>query len=118
MLVTEVKSLPTELPSALTKLVAVTTPAMTAPPSEKLTPIPGTLRWLILLSPKVISLDTVAELAAASFPIIILLLPFVRSLVPVDAAEYPIITLLVPVFTLSPAWYPNAVFWFPPLFKT
>ena len=53
------------------KDVAVTTPAMTAPPSEKLTPIPGILTWLILLLPKVISLDTVAELDSASYPTII-----------------------------------------------
>ena len=35
---------PTALPSAFTKLVAVTMPDITAPPSEKLTPIPGILR--------------------------------------------------------------------------
>ena len=41
---------------------------------------------VILELPKVISLDTVAELASAVFPMIILFEPCVRLLVPENAA--------------------------------
>ena len=51
----------------------------------------------MLPSPKVISLDTVAELAAASCPNKILFDPVVRSFVPVLPASVPIIVLLSPV---------------------
>ena len=48
---------------------------------------------MILLSPIVTSLETVAELAAASFPIPMLLLPVVKD----DKAPRPSATLLLPV---------------------
>ena len=64
-LLSAVKPPPNEDPSAFAKLAAVTIPLKTAPPSEKLTPIPGNLRWLILLLPNVISLDTAVALGNA-----------------------------------------------------
>ena len=45
--------------------VAVTIPLMTAPPSLKLTPIPGTLKWLFKELPSVISLLTLCAVACA-----------------------------------------------------
>ena len=65
--------------------------------SFKIKLIPGILNLVIFASPIVTSLLTVAELAAASCPIIVLLLPSVRSLVPVLAAYAPIIVLSSPV---------------------
>ena len=55
-----------------------------------MTLIPGTLNLVILVSPKVISLDTVVELAAASCPNIKLLDPEV-VVEPLSASDYNII---------------------------
>ena len=46
----------------------MTIPEISAPPSPNVTPIPGILKVVIPLSPKVISLEAVAELASASYP--------------------------------------------------
>ena len=93
------------LPSAFTKLVAVTIPDITAPPAEKLTPIPGTLTWLILELPMVTSFEIVAELASAPSPKIILLPPVVNT----SPAEAPMATLLEAEVMLYKLLYPSDI---------
>ena len=70
----------TSISPDISNSVAVMIPSWVPPVLLKLTPMPGTLKWLILALPRVISLDTVAELAVVFDPITILLLPVVTLL--------------------------------------
>ena len=71
---------------------------------------PGTLNLVIFVSPRVISLLTVAELAAASCPINILLEPVVRSFVSEYPASNQRIVFFSPVDTDLPEEEPTPTF--------
>ena len=72
-----------------TNWLAVTIPAMTAPPSDILHPIPGILKWLTFVLPKVISLLTEVVDGCEFWPRKVLLFPLAK----VSPALYPIAEL-------------------------
>ena len=78
---------------------------MRLPLVENVTPIPGILNFVILLLPRVISFDTVAEEACAPEPITISLLPLVTNL----PVSLPMKTFEDPFNNASPARSPSAV---------
>ena len=93
------------LPTVIPATVRLSVPNVAA--------MPGTLSDVTDAFPSVISLDTVAEEAAALYPIIVLLEPVVRLLVPEKPAAFPSKVLLAPEVTALPALNPAAVLLLP-----